>query len=52
MEVLDVPFAPEVGSHKIWLTKTLYIDASDFRREDSKDYFGLAPGKVRVCVCI
>ena len=46
VEVLDVPFAPEVGSHKVRLTKTLYIDASDFRREDSKDYFGLAPGKV------
>lgn len=46
LEVLDVPFAPERGSHKVRLTKTLYIDASDFRREDSKDYFGLAPGKV------
>lgn len=52
VEVLDVPFAPEVGSHKVRLTKTLYIDASDFRREDSKDYFGLAPGKVRVFVCV
>ncbi|CAM9553486.1 unnamed protein product [Pylaiella littoralis] len=46
VEALDVPFAPEAGSHKIRLTKTLYIDASDFRREDSKDYFGLAPGKM------
>ncbi|CAM9662950.1 unnamed protein product, partial [Ectocarpus sp. 8 AP-2014] len=46
VEALDVPFAPERGSHKIRLTKTLFIDASDFRREDSKDYFGLAPGKM------
>lgn len=52
VEVLDVPFAPEVGSHKVWLTKILYIDASDFRREDSKDYFGLAPGKVCAPSCI
>lgn len=26
------------------LTPEVYIDASDFRLEDSKDYYGLAPG--------
>ncbi|KAI6105868.1 glutaminyl-tRNA synthetase [Pisolithus sp. B1] len=26
-------------------TRTIYIDADDFRLEDSKDYFRLAPGK-------
>lgn len=45
-DVLDVPFDPERGAHKIKLTPTLFIDASDFRRKDSPDYFGLAPGKV------
>ena len=47
-EALDVPFAPERGSHKVRLTSTIFIDASDFRREDSPDYFGLAPGKVHI----
>lgn len=45
---LDIPFSPKnpaMGSHKLKLTKTVYIDRSDFREEDSKDYFRLAPGK-------
>jgi len=45
---LDIPFSPKdskMGSHKIRLTKTVYIDRSDFREVDSKDYFRLAPGK-------
>ncbi|TGO18052.1 hypothetical protein BPAE_0396g00020 [Botrytis paeoniae] len=45
---LDIPFSPKVpamGSHKVKLTKTVYIDRSDFREVDSKDYFRLAPGK-------
>jgi len=45
---LDVPFSPKnpaMGSHKVRLTKTVYIDRSDFREVDSKDYFRLAPGK-------
>ena len=45
---LTIPFSPKVpamGSHTLRLTKTVYIDASDFRTEDSKDYFRLAPGK-------
>ena len=47
MEV-DVPFSPKVpamGSHKVKFTPTVYIDQSDFREVDSKDYFRLAPGK-------
>ncbi|TFK82061.1 glutaminyl-tRNA synthetase [Polyporus arcularius HHB13444] len=36
---------PELGSSKVPLTRTIYIDADDFRSEDSKDYFRLAPGK-------
>lgn len=45
---LDIPFSPKdpkMGSHKVRLTKTVYIDRSDFREVDSKDYFRLAPGK-------
>ncbi|KAL1895593.1 Glutaminyl-tRNA synthetase [Sporothrix stenoceras] len=45
---LDIPFSskdPSMGSRKLRLTKTIYIDASDFRTEDSPGYFRLAPGK-------
>jgi glutaminyl-tRNA synthetase len=45
---LDAPFSPKdpkMGSHKIKLTRTVYIERSDFREVDSKDYFRLAPGK-------
>lgn len=45
------------GSHKVPLTRTIYIDHSDFRLEDSKAYYGLAPGKevrcfLRQLVCV
>ncbi|CAA7260035.1 unnamed protein product [Cyclocybe aegerita] len=39
------PKVPELGSSTIPFTRTLYIEAEDFRTEDSKDYFRLAPGK-------
>ena len=39
------PKVPELGSSKVPLTRTIYIDTDDFRLEDSKDYFRLAPGK-------
>ncbi|KAI0429461.1 glutaminyl-tRNA synthetase-like protein [Xylaria sp. FL1042] len=45
---VDVPFSPknpEMGSHKLKFTPTVYIDRSDFREIDSKDYFRLAPNK-------
>ena len=47
-EELEVPFSPKdpaMGMHKVPFTKTVYIDRSDFREVDSKDYFRLAPGK-------
>ncbi|QUC15967.1 uncharacterized protein UV8b_00208 [Ustilaginoidea virens] len=49
-EALDVelPFSPKdpkMGTHTIRFTPTIYIDRSDFREVDSKDYFRLAPGK-------
>ncbi|CDZ96939.1 glutaminyl-trna synthetase [Phaffia rhodozyma] len=39
------PKVPEMGSYPIVFTKHIYIDRDDFRLEDSKDYFRLAPGK-------
>lgn len=45
---LEVPYSPKdpkFGTHKVRLTKTVYIDRSDFREEDIKGYFRLAPGK-------
>ncbi|KZT53301.1 putative glutamine-tRNA ligase [Calocera cornea HHB12733] len=39
------PKVPELGTSVVPFTRTLYIDADDFRLEDSKDYFRLAPGK-------
>lgn len=47
-EVPDFPFAPERGTHKVVLTPEVFIDASDFRLEDSSDYYGLAPGKAAI----
>lgn len=44
----DVPIFPrnpEKGSRRMPLSNELYIDRSDFRMEDEKGYYGLAPGK-------
>ncbi|KAI9816282.1 MAG: hypothetical protein M1827_001884 [Pycnora praestabilis] len=48
LEEIELPFSPKdpaMGDHTVPFTKTVYIDRSDFREEDSKDYFRLAPGK-------
>lgn len=42
----DFPHAPERGSHELVIDHEIFVDRSDFRFEDSPDYFGLAPGKV------
>ena len=39
------PKNPAMGTTKVPFTRTVYIDADDFRTQDSKDYFRLAPGK-------
>ncbi|KAG6337225.1 hypothetical protein ID866_1855 [Astraeus odoratus] len=39
------PKVPGLGTSLVPFTRTIYIDADDFRLEDSKDYFRLAPGK-------
>ena len=48
LEDIELPFSPKdpaMGNHTVPFTKTVYIDRSDFREIDSKDYFRLAPGK-------
>ncbi|KAI9873461.1 MAG: hypothetical protein M1830_000378, partial [Pleopsidium flavum] len=48
LEELELPFSPKdpaMGNHTVPFTKTVYIDRSDFREVDSKDYFRLAPAK-------
>jgi glutaminyl-tRNA synthetase len=45
MEAPCHPKKPEMGMRQLPFGKTLYIEASDFREEDVKGYFGLAPGK-------
>jgi len=44
-EVQNSPTDPSMGRHTIEATKTLYIDASDFRLVDEAGYYGLAPNK-------
>lgn len=39
------PTDESLGSHTVTLTPTFYIDATDFRMEDSPTYYGLAPQK-------
>ena len=39
------PKRPELGTRKLPFGKVVYIEASDFREQDEKGYFGLAPGK-------
>jgi glutaminyl-tRNA synthetase len=43
--VPNKPRDPAMGEHKVPFAKVLYIDRSDFREQDSKGYFRLAPGK-------
>ncbi|KAJ6515726.1 glutamine-tRNA ligase [Mycena sanguinolenta] len=46
--MVEKPLHPKLaalGTTSIPFTRTIYIDADDFRIEDSKDYFRLAPGK-------
>lgn len=39
------PKVPAMGSTRVPFTKTVYIEADDFRSEDSPTYFRMAPGK-------
>ena len=39
------PKKPELGKRKMYFTKELYIDASDFMENPDSDFFRLSPGK-------
>lgn len=39
------PQEPARGSHEITLTREIYIERNDFRKEPTKGYYGLVPGK-------
>ncbi|XP_008795989.2 glutamine--tRNA ligase [Phoenix dactylifera] len=41
----DAPSDDVSSFYKVPFTKVVYIERSDFRLKDSKDYYGLAPGK-------
>jgi len=43
---LHFPKEKEKGGYEITLTKEFYVDRSDIRLEDHKDFYGFAPGKV------
>lgn len=39
------PKHPDMGNFQVPFSKSVFIDESDFREEDSPDFFRLAPGK-------
>ncbi|XP_057765783.1 glutamine--tRNA ligase [Salvia miltiorrhiza] len=41
----DAPADDASSFYKVPFSKVVYIEQSDFRLKDSKDYYGLAPGK-------
>lgn len=48
VEMLDVPNFPKddtKGKHTVMTSKTIYVDRSDVRVEDSPKFYGIAPGK-------
>ena len=44
-DVQNSPTDASLGVHTVTLTSVLYIDSSDFRLQDSSQYYGLAPNK-------
>jgi glutaminyl-tRNA synthetase len=46
---IDAPLFPknkELGSHRIHLSKTVYVEREDVLELDHKEHFGMAPGKL------
>lgn len=41
----DAPADDDSAFYKVPFSSVIYIERSDFRMKDSKDYYGLAPGK-------
>jgi len=46
IEVRDFPKDASKGTHTVLLSKEIYVDESDVKLEDSKDFWGIGPGKV------
>eukprot|EP01028_Stygiella_incarcerata_P003419 TRINITY_DN167_c0_g1_i1.p1 TRINITY_DN167_c0_g1~~TRINITY_DN167_c0_g1_i1.p1 ORF type:complete len:785 (+),score=231.16 TRINITY_DN167_c0_g1_i1:436-2790(+) len=44
-ELPNHPKNESMGTRSVKLSNVVYIEDTDFRMEDSKDYYGLAPGK-------
>jgi tRNA synthetases class I (E and Q), anti-codon binding domain len=44
-DVQNIVTDEAAGSHTVTLTETIYIDSTDFRTEDSPEYYGLSVGK-------
>jgi hypothetical protein len=47
-----LPGRPESSSYDLPFSRVVYIEATDFRLQDSKDYYGLAPGKSAMLRCV
>jgi glutaminyl-tRNA synthetase len=45
VQVPDFPQKSGSTTHPLALTRSFFMDASDYKDEDSADYFGLAPQK-------
>ncbi|CAN8065953.1 unnamed protein product [Agarophyton chilense] len=45
LSVSNHPKKEEMGKREVMLTKTVYIERTDFRLTDEKGYYGLAPNK-------
>lgn len=39
------PFPGRDATYQVPFTRVVYIEQDDFREQDQKKYFGLAPGK-------
>jgi glutaminyl-tRNA synthetase len=46
LSIPNYPFDATRGSHSLTLEPNIFIDGSDFRREDDPNYYGLAPNKL------
>jgi glutaminyl-tRNA synthetase len=45
VQVPNHPKRPELGTRTLEFTPMIYLERTDFRLQDAKDYYGLAPGK-------
>lgn len=45
LSVANHPKKEDMGKREVLLTKTVFVEETDFRMADEKGYYGLAPGK-------